>query len=208
MVKVTAPALSMDARGSLGGTLTFSNWKGRPYVRQLVKPSNPKSPGQVATRAMMKFLGSVWANIAALSQATWDTLAAADSISAFNAYIRDNMKRWTQNDAPAQETPAAESDLAGTATNDTATAGVGQIQYDVDITTLNQNWGIIIFRKTGSAPTGIHTEAVAVIEALSTTTFTYVDTGLEPGTYYYKSVPFSLEGVKGALSGGANATVT
>jgi len=208
MVKVTAPAMSMDARGSLGGTLTFSNWKGRPYVRQLVKPSNPKSAGQVATRAMMKFLGSVWANIAALSQATWDTLAAADSISAFNAYIRDNMKRWTQNDAPAQETPAAESDLAGIASNDAATAGVGQIQYDVDITTLNQNWGIIIFRKTGSAPTGVHTEAVAVIEALTADTFTFVDTGLEPGTYYYKSQPFSLEGVKGALSGGANATVT
>ena len=43
MVKLGGPALSLDASGTVGGILTFSKWKGRPYVRTRVIPSNPKS---------------------------------------------------------------------------------------------------------------------------------------------------------------------
>jgi hypothetical protein len=56
MAKVKGPLMSLEASGSIANTLVFSIWKGRPYVRELVTPSNPSSAGQIAVR---KVLGSV-----------------------------------------------------------------------------------------------------------------------------------------------------
>lgn len=51
MAKVTSPLMSLDASGSIAGAITFSKWKGRNYVRQLVIPANPRTAGQQAARA-------------------------------------------------------------------------------------------------------------------------------------------------------------
>ena len=75
MVKVNAPMMSLDASGSLGKALVFSKWKGRNYVRTLVRPSNPKSVLQVAIRSMMKFLAQAWKDMTAPEQTAWDLLA-------------------------------------------------------------------------------------------------------------------------------------
>jgi len=56
MAKVKGPLMSLEASGSIANTIVFSIWKGRPYVRQLVTPSNPSSAGQIAVR---KILGSL-----------------------------------------------------------------------------------------------------------------------------------------------------
>ena len=56
MAKVKGPLMSLEASGSIANTITFSIWKGRPYVRQLVTPANPSSAGQIAIR---KVLGSL-----------------------------------------------------------------------------------------------------------------------------------------------------
>lgn len=50
MAKSPAPFMSINARGSLAGLLTASNWKGIPYLRLLVTPSNPRTSGQLAVR--------------------------------------------------------------------------------------------------------------------------------------------------------------
>jgi hypothetical protein len=50
MAKVSGPLMSMDARGKFANALVFSNWKGRPVVRQLVIPGNPASTAQMTTR--------------------------------------------------------------------------------------------------------------------------------------------------------------
>lgn len=50
MAKSPAPFMSINARGSIAKLLTASNWKGIPYLRLLVVPSNPSTSGQQATR--------------------------------------------------------------------------------------------------------------------------------------------------------------
>lgn len=50
MAKSPAPFMSINARGSIAGLLTASNWKGIPYLRLLVTPSNPRTAGQKAVR--------------------------------------------------------------------------------------------------------------------------------------------------------------
>lgn len=42
--------MSINPSGSLAGLMTAARWKGIPYVRLLVTPSNPRSAGQLATR--------------------------------------------------------------------------------------------------------------------------------------------------------------
>lgn len=94
MARTTGPLLSMDASGSVAGTITFAKWKGRNYVRQLVVPANPQSPLQVGMRASMKFLTQFWASgLTSGNKATWDALAASQAISSFNAYVQYNQAR-------------------------------------------------------------------------------------------------------------------
>lgn len=56
MAKSPAPFMSINARGSIAGLLTASNWKGIPYLRLLVTPSNPRTTAQQAVRLI---LGSI-----------------------------------------------------------------------------------------------------------------------------------------------------
>ncbi len=51
--KVTGPFMSIDASGTFAKLLTASKWKGRPYMRQRVDPSNPSTSGQIATRLIL-----------------------------------------------------------------------------------------------------------------------------------------------------------
>jgi hypothetical protein len=57
MAKVTSPLMSLDASGSIAGALTFSKWKGRNYVRQLVIPANPRTTGQQTSREALGSAG-------------------------------------------------------------------------------------------------------------------------------------------------------
>lgn len=55
-MKSPAPMMSLNPSGSIFGLLTASRWKGRPYIRGLVTPSNPSSAGQITARL---YLGSI-----------------------------------------------------------------------------------------------------------------------------------------------------
>jgi len=57
MAKVTGPLHSDTASGTVAGATVFSRWKGRPYVRQLVTPHNPKSDDQAEARLYMGAVG-------------------------------------------------------------------------------------------------------------------------------------------------------
>jgi len=53
MAKVKGPLFSLEASGALANTIVYSIWKGRPYVRELVTPSNPSSAGQITIRLIL-----------------------------------------------------------------------------------------------------------------------------------------------------------
>lgn len=54
MAKVTGPLFSLTASGSVGKTVVYSSWKGRPYVRRLVIPMNPQNVAQTEVRNAMR----------------------------------------------------------------------------------------------------------------------------------------------------------
>lgn len=208
MVKVNAPMMSLDASGSLAGALVFSKWKGRNYVRSLVRPSNPKSVLQVAVRVMMKFLAQEWKNLTAPEQATWDNLAKATSISPFNAYVQFNLPRWRQMMAPSTETPALETGTLQACAAATAAGSFHQAVVTLNVAGVNDGWGIVIERNTVDVYQGTFDAVVGVIATPTVAAFEWTDTPLVAGTYYYYWRRFTRAGLlDGPFSQGSLAAV-
>ena len=59
MAKVKGPLMSMEASGSYGSTLVFGRRLGSNVVRQLVKPSNPQTQGQMDARNRVRVFGAL-----------------------------------------------------------------------------------------------------------------------------------------------------
>lgn len=209
MVKVSGPMMSMDASGKLGDAVVFSKWKGRNYVRQLVKPANPKSGLQTGMRAMFGFLAQRWAILSAPNKASWDALAAQIVASPFNAYMRQNQRFWRDFTAPSQSSTHLQSDAVGITPTNTATGGVRSITLSMELATINQNWGIIIFKSDTTAFTPSLSNAVKVVPlSAAATPVLWVDSPLAAGTWFYNFMAISTEGVLGAAMGEESAMAT
>jgi hypothetical protein len=90
MAKWKSPIFS-DIRNKLGENVVFSMWKGRPYMRSYVTPSNPKTLGQTANRADMTRLVEAWQTEIAATPAlvtAWNKAALSDLISGYNRFIK------------------------------------------------------------------------------------------------------------------------
>lgn len=209
MALVKAPLLSLDASGALADAIVFSKWKGRPYVRSLVKPANPKSGGQVGVRAAFKFLSQEWSGIVAGSKATWEDLAEQDVVSEFNAYMKQNLRRNRNFLGMSQAYPAAVAQTVPAIDNFTASPGERQITILLDDDTIGDpNWGFLLFRSTSTGFTPAFDNLIGIVPAAGASDVFFVDTPLDPDTYYYDAKPFTLDGTVGVLDGEINATVT
>ncbi len=208
MVKVQGPCFSLGASGKLGGAMVFSRWKGRPYVRELVKPANPKSGGQISMRVMMKFLSQEWSPMGAGSKTSWQAPADAKVVSTFNAFLSANLKRNRSFLGPSEAYPIDPTDTASVIDTFTATPGVREIQIQINDDTLqDENWGFLIFRSLSTGFTPSFSNLHAVLRASGASLVTFVDGPLDPDTYYYDAKPFTLLGSLGALDGEINAVV-
>jgi len=198
MVKLQGPIFSLHASGSLAGALVFSSWKGRPYARELVIPSNPQSGAQVGRRAMFSYLSKIWDGLSTANQATWDDLAEELVASPFNAYIGVNMTRCHNFLAPSYVYPAAEGDAIGTW--DAACPGVweeNRIELEPEMTMLNQNAGIMIFASLTTPLTTAVGNCIMVKSATSTGLKHYFWTPPSVATWYFNHRAFSIQGVLG-----------
>jgi len=199
MAIVKGPAMSLDASGSLAGAIVYSKWKGRNYIRQLVTPANPRSGAQTGFRSSMKFLAQNWAGLTAGNKATWEDRAADMIVSEFNAFTSYNQKRWRNFLTPTKEDPAAEISVPATAPTGVATAGVRMSTVVLTDTVTAPDWGYLLFRSTVLGFPPALSNAIALFPWSGAATTTYVDTPLDPGTYYYRSRGFNDDGVAGAL---------
>jgi len=200
--------MSLGASGTLANSIVFSNWKGRAYARTHVIPSNPKSALQVSLRAMMKFISQAWAGNGSTPQGTWAALAAAGTYSQFNAYVSKNQMRWRELNAPSQSYPAAETGTAPVATLDSAVGGERHIDLTFTITTLNDVWGVVIFRSPTTTFTPSVANAIIVLPVDGTGTMVYTDSNLAAGEYFYDACFFSKEGKLEAEEGEVSGTAT
>jgi len=207
MVKVRAPALSLEASGSLGGAMVFSKWKGRPYVRALVRPANPRSGGQVGVRAMFKYLAQQWAGLGAVPKASWEDRADQKVVSPFNAYMGYNQFRWRDFLPPSQDDPAAAADTGATMGATAAVVGVRSVTLSMIVTTPNDIWGVCVFRSTSGGFTTAFDNLIGVVPYVASSPIYLVDSPLDPDTYYYNYREFTKDGQLAAELGEDSAVV-
>jgi len=210
MARTVGPLMSLDASGSLAKTITFSRWKGRSYVRQLVTPANPRSELQLSTRAMMKFLSQNWTpELTAGNKATWEDIAASLAVSPFNAFIKTNLARWTQFTGPTKQTPVGAAGTAPTFTTlPLAGNGVRQATITWDLNALNNAWGLLIFRDPVTGFTTGRDNLIGIGLLKTLTADQFIDTPVEPGTWFYNFRTFTDTGTISAALGEDSAVVT
>lgn len=208
MAIVKGPAFSLDASGALADAIVYSKWKGRNYVRQLVTPANPRSGAQVGFRSSMKFLAQEWAGLTAGEKATWLDRATDMIVSNFNAFTSYNQLRWRNFLTPSQEDPAAEVSTPATAATGVATPGVRMMTVVLTDSVTAPDWGYILFRSLTTGFTPAISNAIALLPWDVAGATTYIDTPLEPDTYYYRSKGFNDDGIAGALDIEFDGTIT
>jgi Family of unknown function (DUF6266) len=208
MAKVTGPLMSLDASGSIASTITFSKWKGRPYVRNLVKPSNPRTNAQTAQRAMFAFLSQQWAAITDPDKATWQAMADALKASPFNGYQKYNMDRWTQLEYPTMALPAIASASPDNPSALAAIGGVRQAQVNVTFTGATNEWGVIIYQNLVTGFTPAKNDVVGIILGVNTGIVSFVSSNLPANTYYYRVGMFGPDGAYQLYATQVSAVVT
>jgi hypothetical protein len=208
MALVTGPAMSLDASGTIGGVMTFSKWKGRNYIRQCVKPSNPKTAAQTGLRAMLSFLSQAWAAIKVASSASYLEMADNDKVSTFNEYVKYNQNRWREGKGVSQSYPAAETATAGTITLGTPAGGQRNITLTVTPSTATGLWGIAIFRDTATITTVNWNNCIKIIETTTTAAKVYTDSPLDAGTYHYRAAFLTSDGKIGTACADQSGAAT
>jgi len=206
MARVTGPLMSFDASGTVAGAIVFAKWRGRNYVRRHAVPSNPRTPGQIAARAIIAFLGKLWDSLGDEPKASWEEGAESLKISPFNQYIGLNARNWRDQMVPSQATPA-ERTLVGDPP--AAIAGVvsgRQVILTVTLADVTNIWGIVVCRSLVTGFTATAGNAIGIIEAWNDP-LVWVDGPLAPGTYYYKAFAFSTDGLKTTVCAEEDVTV-
>jgi len=107
--------LGNEYKGSIGKAVTASKWKGRNYLKQYFKPSNPNTIKQQETRTWFKDAVGFWQDFAACDKGAyrWYERYRKKMISAYNAMIGSYvsiLKSGQPYMIPPGEAVSAESD--------------------------------------------------------------------------------------------------
>lgn len=92
MSKSTAPLFGFNAGGQIGKALVYSKWRGVPYVRQYVKPANPRSTKQVEVRNIFSMLNEFWKIAPTEMVAPWAASAQGRSFTDRNNFQSKNIQ--------------------------------------------------------------------------------------------------------------------
>ena len=195
MIKLQGPALSEEAAGKLANVLSFAKSKKGTYAKQLTAPAQPRTGGQVAVRAVMKFLAQEWKGIISTRQDTWTARAKDMKLYPYHAYISGNQIRWRSFLGLTQEDPPRTTGTNPDAPLLYADPLIAQCRIRTQAVLSGGVWGYFLFRSTTGGFTPAVDNCVAVFAKQAYVT-TYFDTPLDPGTYYYRAQGFRWYGKK------------
>jgi hypothetical protein len=184
MASVKGPLFSLDASGTVAGTVTFAKWKGRNYLRQTVIPANPQTDLQTAVRAVMAFVGKDFRTLSPEQKAQWAELAQPDSITALNAYTRQAIKQARAEQGWKRYPSASDSHVPEPPTSLVLEPGFRQLRVTIQQPASKPNYAWLIY---------IILQPHSPRQFAALTILTYPDPGaaevsatitnLDPGTY-------------------------
>lgn len=206
MATTKAPLFGLGASGALGGSIVFSSWRGRTYVRTLSIPANPKSGLQVGMRASMRFITQDFTNLSVSQKAAWDTLAAVTNITQLNAQVADAQRRTRVNNGvrrgPSESSGTAADAAASLAAADQPKSLV--LSWVAGAAAPEYAW--MLFRSSSGTFTEDVSNLIRIVKA-STLTFTDIQlvTGVEQ---FYSLIGVNFDGELGTASAEFSGTPT
>lgn len=204
MVRLKGPALSLAASGTAADAVTFSNWKGKSYLKRRSVPSNPNTPAQHVYRIYMTWLNTAWSTLSNSDKATWQPLATASDVAPFSAFLSENIKRWNNFKPPGKAYP-----IAGLANPPelwhglfTVTGGVRCFTYTAALKQWGNAWGIeahlhgeyeLLYPNTKE-------NVIDFRYQIGSATYTYHVRDMPPGSYILALECFSHGGTRRELT--------
>lgn len=194
MAKTTAPLLSFGGTGSVAKTMTFSHWRGVPYVRRYTVPSNPNTAKQKHIRGIFQTLGQIWLYLSGTARAPWEAAAAGRPLLGRNIFTGNNVRFLNNPESPPatmeafQASPGAAGGLppAGMV----LTADTESIDVALTLPTVPSGWTLesaVAVAFPDQAPDVPLEGAITVVEETGTPD-DFSITGLIPSEQYVVSV--------------------
>lgn len=208
MAGVRGPLFGFDASGAIANTLVWSKWKGRPYVRQLVIPSNPDTIFQRGVRAVFGFCARNFAALSDPNKALWQDVADTRQITALNAMISDAQNQRATGGGPRQNptTAAGAAIAAPTINSDIEGEGRWSVTFTLPATAIG--YATHVYRQVAdTAP--VSSELVGVVYTVTSAgQYTFEETNVPAGTWHYKLRVGNTTGVLGTASADGTVVVT
>jgi hypothetical protein len=205
MATVKSPLMSLDASGHVAHAIVFTKWKGRNVVRKNVKPSNPKSAGQVSARAAAKFNSQQYKNVGVTAQNNWKAQYKSRNISGINSMNKLNNHAIRQGTGPKKDPTNAAGAVEAAPTGAAVTASYKTLTVTwVDSAGAN-DWATIVYAsKTGGFTPGPGNIVAIVAHGVQTFTHFPLHTG---DTWYYRLAGVETGGTIGTLAAQVNGNV-
>lgn len=185
MAQVNGPLFSIDAKGSVGKSLTFSKWKGRAVVKVHSEPANPSSLAQERARAAIRILNQIWQELTANEKAQWESPALANAVTPFNAFNSENLTQRTL-DAAYKRTPSGNPAGSG-AVIDSAEANPdgNMIQWDVfGFSNFSEDdYFLLAYEKDGGDPLTTVQQTLLYLPGMISSSLELRSDPLTPGSY-------------------------
>jgi len=202
MVKLKGQMLSLDASGTIAGTMTYSNWKGRSYAKRTTKPTNNSQTTQQAVRKTLTFLSQAWAALSAADKATWAANAANREILPFNDFIGYNVNRITDGRGLTKQHPAAETAYTGIIPTPTTTIYHSHIEITSAVLPGNVPWYALLYRSAATGFTPAPSNLIGCVPAYNAPTlFMFRDVPPSRGTWYYRYASGNDDGTINLMPG-------
>ena len=198
MALTKAPLFGLDASGTLAGSIVFSKWKGRTYVRRHAVPHNPKSGLQVGMRASFKFTSQNYAALSAGDVAAWKAVADPYSITPLDAQQRYSQRNIRLGRGCIHNP----TDAVTTTPTAPATASATALPLSLQLTWTHPSvtpgdYTAMIYMST---TTGFTPSPATLIAVLPQADLSYLVRGLTAGTpYYFRICETNKAGTVGAL---------
>lgn len=147
MAKVKGPLLSMRASGTIAKTNVYASWRGIPYARIHVVPTNPRTVGQLLTRDVFRWINALYRSLGATAIAPWEDATLGRPLTPRNSAVKNNLANL-RTDLTLVNLVASPGSHGGPALETfSAVAGVGAASIDVTLThgTLPTGWTLSSF---------------------------------------------------------------
>lgn len=206
VVRLKAPLFSLDATGTLAGVLTYAKLRDTAYIKRPSVQPAVQSDALYGMQRAFSFMGGTWSTLTADQQASWELIAAPNSITSQQAYTGYNCARVRRNLYPSAIYPASVAEPLLTWSLWEALDGVRSCKLRWTVDSTPSGWAIWICRHSVAMGGTPYYRMKRLFRIPGPGTYSWLDHPLPAGLYHYECRSFNFRGRGSAMFGDRTAT--